>query len=67
MLGSVKVEGQWSVLLMDNVTTHIMTNICGVSDLLDYGISRKHLLGRLLIAKMITPTAATFIFLKTFL
>lgn len=41
MLGSVKVEGQWSVLLMDNITTQIMTNICGVSDLLDYGISRK--------------------------
>ncbi|KAL4529037.1 hypothetical protein Ndes2526B_g06871 [Nannochloris sp. 'desiccata'] len=39
MLGSVKVEGQWSVLLMDNITTQIMTNICGVSDLLDYGIS----------------------------
>ena len=44
MLGSVKVEGQWSVLLMDNITTQIMTNICGVSDLLDYGISRKRLL-----------------------
>jgi syntaxin-binding protein 1 len=45
MLGSVKVEGQWSVLLMDNVTTQIMSNICGVSDLLDYGISRKNTLG----------------------
>ena len=41
MLGSVKVEGQWSVLLMDNVTTQIMTNVCGVADLMDYGISCK--------------------------
>ena len=39
MLSSVKVEDQWSVLVLDNVTTQIMTNICGVSDLLDYGVS----------------------------
>lgn len=41
MLGSVKVEGEWSVLLMDSVTTHIMSNVCGVADVLDYGISRE--------------------------
>jgi hypothetical protein len=40
-LGSVKTEGQWAVLLLDAVTTQIMTNICGVADLLEYGISRK--------------------------
>lgn len=39
MLGGLRVEGQWSVLLLDDITTQIMTNICGVADLLDYGIS----------------------------
>jgi syntaxin-binding protein 1 len=39
MLGSVKEEGEWSVLFLDSFTTQIMSNICGISDLLDYGIS----------------------------
>ena len=39
MLGGLKVEGTWSILLLDSFTTQIMTNICGVSDLLDYGVS----------------------------
>lgn len=41
MLGSVKAEGAWSVLLLDSITTQIMTNVCGVSDIMDYGVSRK--------------------------
>jgi hypothetical protein len=60
MLGSVKVEGQWSVLLMDNVTTQIMTNICGVSDLLDYGISRKYLLGQFDLSITLPPPKIFF-------
>lgn len=40
MLGSVKGrDGEWSVLYLDSFTTQIMSNICGISDLLDYGIS----------------------------
>lgn len=40
MLGSVKEDGEWAVLLLDKFTTRIMSNICGISDLLDYGVSR---------------------------
>eukprot|EP00889_Picochlorum_renovo_P002563 jgi/Picre1/29593/NNA_004978.t1 len=39
MLGSVKEDGEWAVLLLDKFTTRIMSNICGISDLLDYGVS----------------------------
>jgi len=39
MLGSVKEDGDWAVLLLDTFTTRIMSNICGISDLLDYGVS----------------------------
>eukprot|EP00890_Picochlorum_soloecismus_P006131 jgi/Picsp_1/6519/NSC_03863-R1_sm sec1-family protein len=39
MLGGVKTEGEWSVLVLDSFTTQIMSNICGVSDLLDFGVS----------------------------
>lgn len=39
MLGSVREEGHWSVLLLDRFTTRIMSNVCGISDLLDYGVS----------------------------
>lgn len=41
MLGNLKKESQWSTLLLDAVTTQIMSNICGVAELLEYGISRK--------------------------
>jgi len=44
MLGGVKTEGEWSVLVLDSFTTQIMSNICGVSDLLDFGVSRKYIL-----------------------
>lgn len=41
MLGSVasSIPNQWSVLLMDDATTHILSRICGISDVLDYGVS----------------------------
>lgn len=41
MLGGIKQEGQWAVLLLDGMTTQIISNVCGVSDVLDYGISRE--------------------------
>ena len=43
MLGSVasSIPNQWSVLLMDDATTHILSRICGISDVLDYGVSRE--------------------------
>ena len=41
MLGGVKIENQWSILLLDRLTTQIMSSIAGVSNLLDYGVSRK--------------------------
>lgn len=42
MLGSVQAKAgpiQWSVLVLDRVTTSIMSNMAGISDILDYGIS----------------------------
>lgn len=39
MVGGIRASGKWSVLVLDNVTTQIMTNVCGVADLLDYGVS----------------------------
>ena len=44
MIGAVRASGKWSVLVLDNVTTQIMTNVCGVADLLDYGVSRELIL-----------------------
>lgn len=43
MLGSVRDSGgaEWSVLVMDDVTTRVMSHSCRISDVLDYGISRK--------------------------
>jgi hypothetical protein len=41
MVGGIRASGKWSVLVLDNVTTQIMTNVCGVADLLDYGVSCK--------------------------
>lgn len=43
MLGSVQGRGeatsQYAILYLDSFTTQILSNICGISDLLDYGIS----------------------------
>eukprot|EP00884_Botryococcus_braunii_P006265 jgi/Botrbrau1/1563/Bobra.0107s0050.1 len=41
MLGSVKAAGaaDWSVLVMDAVTTKVMSSNCRISEILDYGIS----------------------------
>lgn len=42
MLGSVRdaSPGQWSVLVMDSLTTRVMSHVVGISDILDYGVSR---------------------------
>lgn len=40
MLGSVK-DTEWSVLIMDVVTTRVMSSICRISEILDYGVSRE--------------------------
>lgn len=32
---------EWSVLILDTVTTRVMSQACKISDLLDFGISRK--------------------------
>jgi len=39
MLSSVKAAGgaEWSVLIMDAVTTRVMSSACRISDILDYG------------------------------
>lgn len=41
MLGEIKESGgaDWSVLIMDDVTTKVMSSCCRISDLLDYGVS----------------------------
>jgi syntaxin-binding protein 1 len=39
MLGGVKREGEWGVLLLDAVTTQVVSSVAGVADVLDYGIS----------------------------
>ena len=41
MLGSIKEAGaaDWSVLVMDPVSTRIMSHACQISEILDYGIS----------------------------
>lgn len=42
MLSSVKAAGgaEWSVLIMDAMTTRVMSSACRISDVLDYGVSR---------------------------
>ena len=41
MLGSVRESGggEWSVLVMDEITTRVMSSSCRISDVLDYGVS----------------------------
>lgn len=41
MLGSVRDQagGSWCVLVMDAVTTKVLSNVAGVSDVMDYGVS----------------------------
>ena len=41
MLGSVRESGggEWSVLIMDDITTRVMSSSCRISDVLDYGVS----------------------------
>lgn len=45
MLGSVRDQagGAWCVLVMDPVTTKVLSNVAGVSDVMDYGVSREWL------------------------
>lgn len=42
MLGSVRDQagGAWCVLVMDSVTTKVLSNVAGVSDVMDFGVSR---------------------------
>ena len=42
MLGGVKASGgaDWSVLIMDAVTTKVMSKAARISEILDYGVSR---------------------------
>lgn len=41
MLGSIGAAGaaDWSVLIMDPVSTRVMSHACQISEILDYGIS----------------------------
>ena len=40
MLGGVsKATGGWSVLVLDDDTTRIISAVAGLSDILDYGVS----------------------------
>lgn len=41
MLGSVRdsTGGQWGVLVLDNMTTKVISSVAGISDILDYSIS----------------------------
>lgn len=43
MLGSIKEAGaaDWSVLVLDPVSTRVMSHACQISEILDYGISCK--------------------------
>ena len=45
MLGSIAAAGaaDWSVLIMDAVSTRVMSHSCQISEILDYGISCKEL------------------------
>ena len=42
MLGGVRDQegGQWSVLVLDAITTKVITKVAGISDIMDYGVSR---------------------------
>ena len=44
MLGSIAAAGaaDWSVLIMDPVSTRVMSHACQISEILDYGISCEH-------------------------
>jgi syntaxin-binding protein 1 len=41
MLGTVRDQsgGAWSVLVLDVVTTKVLSRVCRVSDIMDYGVS----------------------------
>jgi hypothetical protein len=45
MLGSVRdaAGGAWSVLVLDPTTTKVLSNVAGVADIMDYGVSRERL------------------------
>ena len=40
VLGNVK-DREWSVLIMDTTTTPVMSSVCRISEILDYGVSRE--------------------------
>lgn len=41
MLGSVRDQsgGAWSVLVLDAVTTKVLSSVCKISDIMDFGVS----------------------------
>ena len=41
MLGSVRDQsgGAWAVLVLDPTTTKVLSNVCGVADIMEYGVS----------------------------
>ena len=43
MLGTVRDEtgGQWAVLVLDAMTTKVMSSVAGISDIMDFSISRE--------------------------
>lgn len=43
MLGGVRQEtgGQWGVLVLDEMTTKVMSSVAGISDIMDFGVSRE--------------------------
>lgn len=48
MLGSIGAAGaaDWSVLIMDPVSTRVMSHACQISEILDYGISCEYIVTR---------------------
>ncbi|PSC68723.1 SM Sec1-family [Micractinium conductrix] len=68
MLGSVRDQagGAWCVLVMDSVTTKVLSNVAGVSDVMDFGVSlveditkRREPLPQLVGIYFISPTDST--------
>jgi syntaxin-binding protein 1 len=43
MLGSVRDQsgGAWSVLVLDTVTIKVLSSVCKISDIMDFGVSRE--------------------------
>ena len=55
VLGNVK-DTEWSVLIMDTTTTPVMSSVCRISEILDYGVSRKAPTANLLLSIPCPPS-----------